>query len=50
MHNVFTEEVNKIALGSNDDKKLQTFNIIYPYGVKPGKVSKTELLQYLNIK
>ena len=36
MHNVFTEEVNKIALGSNDDKKLQTFNIIsYPYGVKP---------------
>ena len=24
-HNVYTEEVNKIALGSNDDKKLQTY-------------------------
>ena len=25
-HNVYTEEVNKIALNSNDDKKLQTFD------------------------
>ena len=24
-HNVYTEEVNKIALSSNDDKILQTF-------------------------
>ena len=24
-HNVYTEEVNKIALGSNDNKKLQTY-------------------------
>ena len=22
-HNVFTEEINKIALGSNDDKRMQ---------------------------
>ena len=52
MHNTCTEEVNKIALSSNDDKRLQTFNIIksYPYGANAGKVSKTELLQYLNIK
>ena len=33
-HNVYTEEVNKIALSSNDDKRLQTYNriITYPYG------------------
>ena len=35
-HNVHTEEVNKIALSSNDDKRLQTFDKIttYPYGTK----------------
>ena len=27
-HNVYTEEVNKIALSSNDDKRLQTFDRI----------------------
>ena len=33
-HDVYTEEVNKIALSSNDDEKLQTSNKIttYPYG------------------
>ena len=35
-HNVYTENVNKIALGSNDDKRLPTFDKIttYPYGYK----------------
>ena len=34
-HNVYTEEINKIALSSNDDKRLQTFDRIttYPYGI-----------------
>ena len=33
-HDVYTEEVNKIALSSNDDKRLQTSDrtITYPYG------------------
>ena len=28
LHTVYTEEVNKIAISSNDDKRLQTFNKI----------------------
>ena len=35
-HNMYTEEVNKIALSSNDDKRLQTSDRIttYPYGTR----------------
>ena len=45
-HNVYTEQINKIALSSNDDKKLQTLNkiITYPYGTKTFKVCKSEML------
>ena len=34
IHDRYTEEINKIALNSNDDKRLQTFDRItsYPYG------------------
>ena len=51
-HNVCTEEVNKIALGSNDDKRLQTYDRIasYLYGSSAGKVCKTEILSNINIK
>ena len=51
VHNVNTEKINKIALSSNDDKRLQTFNRIasYPYGTSVGKLYKTGLLKYLNI-
>ena len=50
--NVYTEEINKIALSSNDDKRLKTFGRItsYPYVSSVGKVCKTELLEHLNIK
>ena len=49
---VYTEEVNKIALRSNDDKRLQTFDKItsYPHGTSAGKVCKTEMLSKVNIK
>ena len=45
-HDVYTEEINRIALSSNDDKRLQTFDrtISYPYGTSAGKGCKTELL------
>ena len=45
-HNAYTEEVNKIALNSNDDKRLQTFDrvITYPYGPNAYKVRETEIL------
>ena len=45
-HNVYTEEVNKIALNSNDDKRLQTFDRVttYPYGTNAFKVCESEML------
>ena len=30
-YNVYTEQINKIALSSNDDKRLQTFDEITMY-------------------
>ena len=45
-HKVYTEEVNKIALSSNDDKRLQTFNVIqtYPSGTNAFKVCESEMM------
>ena len=42
-HNAFTEEINKIALSSNDNKRLQSIDSIEAYtyatskGTRPGK-------------
>ena len=45
-HKVYTEEINKIALSSNDDKRLQTSDRIktYPYGTNAFKVCESEML------
>ena len=45
-HKVYTEEINEIALSSNDDKTLQTFDKIttYPYGTNAFKVFESEML------
>ena len=43
---MYTEEVNKIAISTNDDKRLQTFDGImtYPYGSNAFKVCESEML------
>ena len=44
-HNVYTEQINKIALSSNDDKRLQTFDKIatYPDGTNTFEVYESEM-------
>ena len=46
---VYTEQINKIALSSNDDKRLQTFDKIttYPYGTNAFKVWESEMLSII---
>ena len=45
-HEVCTEELNKIALSSKDDKRLQTYDRIttYPYRANTFKVFESEML------
>ena len=45
-HKVYTEEVNKTALSSNDDKIIQTFDKIetYPYRANAFKVCESEMM------
>ena len=46
-HDVYTDKVNKTALTSNDDKRLQTYDKIttYPYGANAFKVCESEMLK-----
>ena len=45
-HNVYTEEVNKTVLNSNDNKRLETFNKVttYSYGTNAFKLCESEML------
>ena len=45
-HRVCTEEVNKIALSSDDDKRIQTIDKVttFPYGTNIFKVCESEML------
>ena len=45
-HNLYTDEVNKIALNSSDNKRLQTFDRItkYPYETNAFTVCESQML------
>ena len=45
-HNVYTEQINKIALSNIDDKRLQTLDKIttYQYRTNASKVCESEML------
>ena len=49
-HDVYTDEVNKTALSSNDDKILQTFDRVttYPYGTNAFKICESEMLSKIH--
>ena len=49
LHTVYKENINKIAISSNNDKRLQTYNKIttYPYGTNAFKVCEREMLSLL---
>ena len=46
LHNLYPEEVNKIALNSNDDKRLQTFDKVttHPYETNAFKVCESQVM------
>ena len=49
--NVFTEEINKIALSPNDDKRIHLIDSIeaYAYGIKKELIRKEEKIKFINI-
>ena len=50
-HNVFTEELNKTVLSSNDDKRMQSIDSIKTYAYRTNKdlVSEKEEIKCSNI-
>ena len=49
---MFFEELYKITLSFNDDKRLQSFNKVksYLYGTSVRKAYKKEMLEYIKTK
>ena len=47
----FTEEINRIALSPNDDKRIQSINLIetYAYGMSKDLACKKDEINYNNI-
>ena len=50
-HNFFTEEINKIALSSSDDKRMQSIDSIetYAYGMSKDLICKKEKIKRISI-
>ena len=49
LHTIYTENINKIAISSNDDKRLQIYDKIttQPHGTNAFKVCESEMLSLL---
>ena len=47
-HDVYTEEVNKIALSSNHDKRFDRVTT-YPYGTNAFKACESEMLSKISV-
>ena len=49
-HNVFIEEINKVALSSNGDKKMPSIDSIetYAYGASKDLLCKKEKIERIN--
>ena len=50
MDNIFTEDVNKIVLSSNDDKRIESIDSIETsaYGTRKVKVTEKEYIKCSN--
>ena len=50
-HNVFTEEIKKIVLSSNDDKRMQSIDSVetHPTGMGKELIWETEKIKRTNI-
>ena len=48
-HDIFTKKVNKIALNSNDDERMQSIDSIetYAYGMSKDLICKKEKIKYI---
>ena len=51
MQNVFTEEINKISLSSNDDKRMSSIGLTekYAYGTSRDIIYVKEKIKHYNV-